>query len=201
VPFGAGVCAYRKLTAEAAEVQARLVAHARDLLNPNPDRLVQSLSDADARCLADFAEADGEDGCIPGVDPMLECERPNAWDGDLWAQLWPTCGDSVLAGGEACDGQNDDACPGRCSSECACVPPGAGACGDDLLDAGEQCDGIQPGECGAQPFANQCGAAGSALECQCCSTTVCLFDGIPSVCCPGLTCVPTGGVHTQSVCQ
>src|SRR5205823_5066390 len=129
------------------------------------------------------------------------CGRPAAWDPDFWSRLWPTCGDGVRAGAEECDGQNAAACPGRCRSDCTCAPPGPGVCGDNLIDSGEQCDGTQPGVCPQTPFATQCVPPGSPSECQCCSDNVCQYDGISIPCCPGLTCVPTGGVHTQALCQ
>jgi hypothetical protein len=37
------------------------------------------------------------------------------------------CGDGVLGGGEACDGDDDRACPGRCEADCACGPSVDGA--------------------------------------------------------------------------
>lgn len=42
-------------------------------------------------------------------------------------QAWAVCGDDVVEGYEECDGTSDSACPGACSSHCACpsMPPGA----------------------------------------------------------------------------
>ncbi len=35
----------------------------------------------------------------------------------------PVCGDNVAEGGEACDGTDDDACPGECQADCTCPIP------------------------------------------------------------------------------
>jgi hypothetical protein len=56
----------------------------------------------------------------------------------------PTCGDSVRAGGEECDGSDDASCPGACLGDCTCPAP---SCGDDVATGGEQCDGSDDGAC------------------------------------------------------
>jgi hypothetical protein len=57
-----------------------------------------------------------------------------------------SCGDDrINRPGENCDGADDDACPGRCRSDCSCPPP---TCGDDTVSSsGEACDGTDDGAC------------------------------------------------------
>jgi pimeloyl-ACP methyl ester carboxylesterase len=40
----------------------------------------------------------------------------------LAAPVLATCGDDTIDPGEQCDGTNDSACPGLCSTQCACPP-------------------------------------------------------------------------------
>lgn len=35
----------------------------------------------------------------------------------------PVCGNDILDEGEACDGPDDDACPGQCRADCTCPKP------------------------------------------------------------------------------
>ena len=51
------------------------------------------------------------------------------------ASVEPTCGNDVAEAGEGCDGSDDDACPGDCSSACQCGVAGElMPCGAGLVD-------------------------------------------------------------------
>jgi hypothetical protein len=72
------------------------------------------------------------------VGPRLELVRA----GDMV----PVCGDGVVnLPGEACDGSDDERCPGRCLSHCACA-----VCGNGVAERPiERCDGSDAAACPA----------------------------------------------------
>jgi hypothetical protein len=78
----------------------------------------------------------------------------------------PVCGDnSVNRPEEACDGIDDDACPGDCiapgqAGECTCAV--AQECGNNVTEGTEHCDGDDANAC-----PGQCIAPGQPNECTC----------------------------------
>ena len=129
-----------------------------------------------ARCVRDPYCGDGlrqgseecDDGnMVPGdgcsgtchLEPHFACATPNPPPAPVHEVCTSTivCGDSVVAGAEACDDGNTSANDG-CSADCLRVEPGftcprgaggaggacarlhVAACGDAVLDNGEQCD-------------------------------------------------------------
>lgn len=87
--------------------------------------------------------------------------------------------------GEACDGEDAAACPGRCTADCDCKTP---RCGDGIRDPDEQCDGTDLGpECTGKTCRSDCRCTGctDSSECstgRCCSPSsgqCCLWGGEP----------------------
>ena len=73
------------------------------------------------------------------------------------------CGDGVRQPGEACDGGDDDDCPGLCEADCACGP----FCGDGVVNQpSELCD-----DNGMSPTCPDGYGLGCTGACNCCSDT------------------------------
>jgi hypothetical protein len=174
----------------------RLKARAKDQGHPDPSRLAAAFAKTDGACLASFVKAETLGDCPAAVDAAYECGRPIYWDGWISGALVPVCGDGMRYGAEECDGQDNAACPGRCRTDCTCAQLGPGVCGDGIVNTGETCDGTQRVDCSS--YAPFCAAPGTATECQCCATGLC---GGGAECCPGLTCMPTGGPGLLYSCQ
>jgi hypothetical protein len=89
----------------------------------------------------------------------------------------PECGNNWVDGNEACDGFDDDACPGNCLSTCRCA-----LCGNNVLEGTEECDVTQddacPGNCQANCTCPQ--VCGNEIQQ---GTEEC--DGIDAAACPG----------------
>ncbi|MFQ5413379.1 MAG: IPTL-CTERM sorting domain-containing protein [Phycisphaerae bacterium] len=130
----------------------------------------------------------------------VDGQQDGNWDsGTLTIQVG-VCGNGVTETGEACDGNDDAACPGACQGDCTCIVP-PGACGDNVVDPGEACDGTDDAACPGQCLPN----------CTC-PTPVCGnnitqpgedCDGADDALCPGecqadCTCPPPVGIPTVS---
>ncbi len=97
----------------------------------------------------------------PAAGSMSNCPEPGQ----------QVCGDSVKESNEQCDGNDDEACPKKCQSNCTCpaapttptppvVPPG---CGDSTILAPEKCDPKAQNN-GGCPTDQHCGANCSKCE-------------------------------------
>ena len=208
--LAADACASGKLRAVGTKLFAILAAHASDVRGGDGSRLAAAIARAEARFIAAFARIEQRATCTnpagaAAVEALLD--RPIA---RVRGKLAPTCGDDVLAGGEACDGGDSSACPGRCLADCTCRPivcgdglregseacdgsddaacPGQcdgscrcpSGCGDGIVNGTEQCDGADAAVCTAAFL--QCQAPGLSGECQCCTTGYC-NGGFPTTCC------------------
>lgn len=106
------------------------------------------------------------------------------------------CGNGSAAGGETCDGGDDNACPGFCQSDCTCP-----TCGDNSAEGPEECDGSDdgacPGNCRGDCTCTVCGDGLVEGTEQC--------DGTNDSACPGLcntscTCNPACETTTGGYC-
>lgn len=203
-----------------------LRANGRDRIRPDADRLAAALAKAEARFAAAKAAGTAGGDCLNPPDlPDYERGIFEPLTVQELSRLLPVCGNDVLEPTEECDGVYQSACPGRCQPDCTCTPicgdakinlPGeecdrtalgscqacrydctcntTTSCGNGIVDGSEQCDAAL-GPCGVY---FECVGAGMPEECTCCSNEVCsiYFDS----CCPGLTCVATGGPGGDGYC-
>ena len=92
------------------------------------------------------ADAFGEVSVIVGARVPATDVGPVPFFGEACAVVDVLgCGDGVVQGSEQCDGGDDAACPGQCTSDCTC--PHVPMCGDDHRDPGELCDGTDKVVC------------------------------------------------------
>jgi hypothetical protein len=198
----------------------------RDRIAPDAARLDAALASAETRYAAAKAAGIAAGDCLNPADlpdyvrnvfePLIEQEL---------SRLLPVCGNDLLEPTEECDGVYQSACPGNCQADCTCPPicgdakinlpweecdrtalggcqacrydctcNTATSCGNGIVDGSEQCDAAL-GPCFID---TECVGAGLPGECTCCSTGLCsiFFGG----CCPGLTCVATGGPGGEGDC-
>lgn len=97
----------------------------------------------------------------PGRFVATAAAAPAVADCTAQSLGFPVCGDGVLQSGEACDGDDDDACPGLCQADCTCTP----FCGDGVVNqSSEKCDGN-----GMGPSCPDGYGLGCTAGCTCCS--------------------------------
>ena len=108
------------------------------------------LRDVEPRPLTAYAESSSHflKVSVAGQSLRVDMVRADGSIGDSISLLKgapPACGDGVVNQvGEACDGADDVACPGRCNASCAC----ASLCGDGVQQAPvEECDWLDDSQC------------------------------------------------------
>jgi hypothetical protein len=100
------------------------------------------------------------------------------------------CGDGVRQPGEACDGDDDDACPGLCQADCACGP----FCGDGVVNQpSERCDGN-----GMGPLCPDGYGLGCTAGCSCCSEAA--FCNLFPCCSSADVCISTPSSGSNGFC-
>jgi len=130
-------CASAKLKAAGKHYADRMSCYAKAAKRGgSPD--VDCAPRADAVLTSAFVKRESLGTCTTEGDSAEIADENAAGVIAIVAAVSPLCGDDVAGPGQACDGSDDAACPGLCTSACACeVAPD---CGNGVAELPEECD-------------------------------------------------------------
>jgi hypothetical protein len=135
-------CRDSKAKTAGKKASGLLKAYGKNIKKPNPVKLGQDVSKAQSKFTKGFVKAESKGGCSTTGDAATMEAKIDAFVDDAINDIDPPpCGNNFREGLEECDGTDDNACPGRCLSDCTC------SCGNNTLDPNEECDGTDDAAC------------------------------------------------------